>query len=384
MSTAPNELFLAAQAIKDQIRALNFSALPALSLHYRRVVQQGALDETFWSVSSDAVSMKSLMELLTSTVRDMNLSGEDFTHIIQSFPISPVAAMVLINKETCPIDLITKRMIESTPVSKFDHTAEWLVARIYEKSLASGDLYVAHLLKSRPAGSGLSKSNLDYMFAALEAIQTPSPALRRELRSADQEILERLKMEVDDPDKISLGALTALHRGGCKGVVRFAFLKNRINWHHDPKSSATAPRRAAEWQGIMDAKVPLPLPFIKEALNGCGYGQTPHNEAPAFVYFLHLVGRDVDVKHTPSPASLNHQISSLMSSLAKAVTVCDVLEVDYESRLVDVLQFLSDGIESDARFSTAVLESGLSGKFFEKFPRMKPHMGQLFSQDIGL
>lgn len=384
MSTPPNELLLAAQAIKDEIRALNFAALPALSLHYRQLVQQTALDEGFWSVSSDAVSMKSLMELLTGTVRDMNLSDEDFIHIIQSFPISPVAAMVLIAKENCPIELITKRMIESTPVSKFDHTSEWLVARIYEKSLASGDLYVAHLLKSRPAGSGLSKSNLDYMFAALEAIQTPSPALRRELRSADQEILERLKMEVDDPDKISLGALTALHRGGCKAVVRFAFLKNRINWQHDPKSSATAPRRAAEWQGIMGAKVPLPLPFIKEALNGCGYGQTPHNEAPAFVYFLHLAGRDVDVKHTPSPESLNHQLSSLMSSLAKAVTVCDVLKVDYESRLVDVLQFLSDGIESDARFSKAVLDSGLSGRFFEKFPRMKPHMGQLFSQDMGL
>jgi hypothetical protein len=384
MSTAPNELLLAAQAIKDQIRALNFSALPALSQHYRRVVQQGALDETFWSVSSDDVSMKSLMELLVSTVRDSKLSGEDFIHIIQSFPISPVAAMVLINKDACPVELITKRMIESTPVSKWDHTAQWLLATIHDKSLASGDLYLTHLLKSRPAASGFSKSNLDYMFSALEAIQTPSPALRRELRSSDREILDRLQMEVDDPDKISLGALTALHRGGCKGVVRFALLKNRINWQHDPKDSATAPRRAAAWQGIMDAKVPLPQAFIKDALNGCGYGQTQDNEAPAFVYFLNLVGLDVDVKHTPSPASLNHQLSSLMSSLAKAVTVCDVLKVEYESRLVEVLKFLSDGIESDARFSKAVLDSGLSGRFFEKFPRMKPHMGQLFSQDMGL
>lgn len=383
MSTAPSELFLAAQAIKDQIRDLNFSALPALSQHYRQVVQQGA-DETFWAVSSDEISMKSLMELLVSTVRDLKLSDDDFIHIIQSFPISPVAAMVLINKDTCPVEMITKRMIVSTPVSKWDHTAQWLLATIHDKSLSSGDLYLTHLLKSRPAASGFSKSNLDYMFGALEAIQTPSPALRRELRSADTEILERLQMEVDEPDKISLGAITALHRGGGKGVVRFAFLKNRINWQHDPLDSATAPRRAAAWHGIMDAKVPLPLPFIKEAINGCGYGQTPNNEAPAFVYFLHLVGRDVDVKHTPSPESLNHQLGILMSSLAKAVTVCDVLKVDYESRLVDVLQFLSDGIESDVRFSKAVLESGLSGRFFEKFPRMKPHMGQLFSQDMGL
>jgi len=384
MSFAPNELIQAAQAFRKAIRDRDYQAMPSLSLNYREVLSRAAVSDDFWSLDDDSISIKSLFSYFCSETINETASSDELSCVIESFPVSLHAATVLLNRENCPAGKLVDKLILSTPINSWENRLCFFLPKLSEKCPDSSDRYVAHLLKTGATEDSFKRSDLEIVLMALNSIKSPSKELSRELRRADKKILELLETDSDGLNSVPLDTLTSLHLAGCRNTVRFAFRSNRVDWLRGSTMPGADARRVSMWDDILKSDLLPPKTFLDEALNGCGYGGMSHNEPSSLVYFLHLAGRDVDVKHTPSASSLNHQLTSLMKSLSKAVSVCDALSIDYESRLIDVLQFLSDGIPSDERFAKAAIESGLSGRFFEKFPRARPHMGQIFTQELGL
>lgn len=384
MSTTSSDLVQAAQAIRKAIRDRDYEVIPSLSLKYREVIASTALSDEFWSFSDESVSLKSLFDYFLSETRNESPSEDELSCVIESFPINISSALVLLNMQNCPTPNLVDKLIKSTPTNTWANNICFVLPRIAVRCLQSSDRYVSHLLRTGAHDRSFKRSDLEHVLLAVNSIKLPSKELSRELRRADKKILELLEADSEGSSLIPLDTLTSLHLAGCRTTVRFAFRSKRVDWLRDMSIPGVDARRASMWGDILKAELLPPKTFLDDALNSCGYGGMSHNEPSSLVYFLHLAGRDVDVKHTPSPASLNHQLPSLMKSLSKAVSVCDALSIDYETRLIDVLQFLSDGIPSDERFAKAAIESGLSGRFFEKFPRARPHLGQIFTQELGL
>lgn len=391
MTSNHSEILKAANALRSAILAKEFQELGDLMPKYREAVSQAALVDDFWMMNNAPVSMQSILESL-SVVLSEELTSSDMVEIIENLPISSSVAWRLVDRPGCPVDLLVSKLMKCEFLPSIEKQNQWLLPKLTENNIPAADAYLSHILSVRSTNNKLSKENLTYIFNALKVIHKPSKALAKELSRVDVDIFDELKRrgdsvdEFDSEKQLPLEVIACLQWSGCKEAVRFALTNKLVDWIPHLNDAAIGDLRVKAWNGLLDAKVAFPKAFIKEAIDSCGYRQSPTDESPAFVYFLFLSGRNVDVLHTPSPQSLSHQLVSLMKALGKAVNFCDSLplKIDYESRLNDVLQFMSDGVQSDERFAKAATESGLSGRFFEKFPRARPHLGQIFTQELGL
>lgn len=385
MSTNPPNIHQAAQALMSAVVDRQFESLPRLSLAYREATIVAVQGQDYWKLGHESVSLEAMTDIIGKTEYIATSTAAELALVIESFPVNLSLAFRLVQNEACPTDLLIDKLVVSEPKLDFTNKLRTFMHELANKDANSADKLLSHVLSAQgPDSVQLQlRENLDYIFATLQAIGTPSKRLAGEFESLDHVLAHALLGLVDKgtQDPMSYETLAILYSCGCKAVCRVAMLEDVLHFYRDSLIDNTK-----AWKVVADAKVPLPVSFVAFQCNkaGTALSTSSEGERMGFVFYQYLAGRRMPFQSCLPITNSTKQAKELFTGLSFAYSAAERHGMDTEERLIPLLSYLEQNIKSKELFVTLALESSIPGKTFSSIPSMKKHHGSLFTKDLGV
>ena len=385
MSTQPPNIHKAAQALMDAVHDRQFESLPRLSLAYREAMILAVQGEDYWKLGHESISMGSMIDIIGNAEYIAISTGSELALVIESFPVNLSLAFRLAQNDACPTDLLIDKLLVSEPKLDLTNKLRTFMHELANKDANSGDKLLSHVLSTQgPDSVQLQlRENLDYIFATLQAIGTPSKRLADEFESLDHVLASSLLglVEKGTQDPMDYETLATLYSAGCKELCRVAMLKDVLHFYRDRLIDNTN-----AWKMVADAKVPLPSSFVAFQCDkaGTALNSSSEGERMGFVFYQYLAGRRMPFQSCLPITSSTKQIKEIFTGLSYAYAAAERHGIDTEGRLIPLLTFLEQKINSKELFVTLALGSSIPGKTFSSIPSMQKHFGRLFTKDLGV
>lgn len=385
MSTQTPNIHKAAQTLIDAVHDRQFESLPRLSLAYREALIQAVQGDDYWKLGHESVSLKSMTDIIGNAEYIAASTAAELALVIESFPVNLSLAFRLVQNDACPKDLLVDKLLLSEPKLDLTNKLRTFMHELANKDANSADNLLSHVLSTQgPDSVQLHlRENLDYIFATLQAIGTPSKRLASEFESLDHVLAHALLGLVDKgtQDPMPYETLAILYSVGCKAVCRVAMLKDVLHFYRDSLIDNTK-----AWKVVADAKVPLPASFVAIQCEkaGTALSTSSEGERMGFVFYQYLAGRRMPFDSCLPITNNIKQTKELFTGLSYAYAAAERHGMDTEERLIPLLSYLSQKIKNKELFVTLALESSIPGKVFSSIPSMKKHHGSLFTKDLGV
>lgn len=385
MSIHTPNIHQAAQALMSAVVDRHFESLPRLSLAYREATIEAVQGKDYWKLGHESVSLEAMTDIIGKTEYIATSTAAELALVIESFPVNLSLAFRLVQNEACPKDLLVDKLLLSEPKLDLTNKLRTFMHEMANKDAKSADKLLCHVLSSQgPDSVQLQvRENLDYIFATLEAIGTPSKRLVSEFESLDHVLASALLglVEKGTQDPMSYETLAILYTAGCKALCRVALEKDVLHFYRDSLIDNTK-----AWKIVADAKVPLPAEFVAFQCKNAGAALSTSSEGErmGFVFYQYLAGRRMPFQSCLPITSNTKQLKEVFTGLSYAYSAAERHGVDTEERLIPLLSYLEQKIKSKEMFVTLALESSIPGKTFSSIPSMQKHFGRLFTKDLGV
>lgn len=385
MSIHTPKIHQAAQALMSAVVDRQFESLPRLSLAYRHATIEAVHSQDYWKLGHESVSLEPMTDILGNAEYIATCTAQELALVIESFPVNLSLAFRLVQNDLCPKNLLVDKLLLSEPKLELTNKLRTFMHEMANKDADSADKLLCHVLSVQGPDSVQLKmrENLDYIFATLEAIGTPSKRLISEFESLDHVFASAMLglVEKGTNDPMSYEMLAILYSCGCKELCRVAMLHDVLHFYRDGLIDNTK-----AWKSVADAKVPMPTSFVALQCkkSGMALSTSSEGERMGFVLYQYLAGRRMPFQ-TCLPLTNNiKQIKELFTGLSYAYTAAQRHGLDIEERLTPLLSYIHKKIQNTELFVTLALESSIPGRTFSSIPSMKKHFGRLFTKDLGV
>lgn len=385
MSTHTPNIHQAAQALMSAVVDRQFESLPRLSLAYREATIEAAQGQDYWKLGHESVSLESMTDIIGKTEYIETSTRAELALVIESFPVNLSLAFRLVQNDACPRDLLIDKLLLSEPKLDLTNKLRTFMHEMANKDANSADKLLCHVLSTQGPDSGQLqfRDNLDYIFATLQAIETPSKRLASEFESLDHVLASALLGLVDKgtQDPMAYETLAILYSCGCKALCRVAMVADVLHFYRDNLID-----NSLGWKAVADAKVPLPTSFVAFQCNkaGTALSTSSEGERMGFVFYQYLAGRRMPFESCLPITTSIKQAKEIFTGLSYAYAAAQRHGMDTEDRLIPLLSYLEQSIKNKELFVTLALESSIPGKTFSFLPSMKKHHGSLFTKDLGV